>query len=250
MLEGFVKFCRLQLGMKPFIDYAQSRSRLLGVRDLPIRTVFDVGANVGKMSRLYRRMFPEAMIYSFEPAPGPFQKLTEWAKTQDGKVKTFNIALGKAPGTATMYWNLKYSGGSSLVQPKNPAQGQLSEVKVTVETLSRMAAQLEVRDEILVKIDVEGLDLEVIQGGTELLRRASAVIVEIPLLDAPAEFPSFGAYVKALDDLGFMYRGNLACAYVSGIALLADAVFIKQPALRAKPISVAPATANPMQNHR
>lgn len=238
--DSLMKFLRLRLGLKPAIDYAESRSRLLGVRDLEIRTVFDVGANVGKMSRLYRRTFPAAKIYSIEPVPSLHQKLSNWASTQNGQVETMNVALGRAPGTATMYWNLSHSGGSTLVDPEvnqnsvrpNAGSATVSPIQVRVETLDLLAKRVQLRDEILVKIDVEGLDMEVIEGGMELLRRASAVIVEIGLPEAPTGRPSFGEFVKVLGELGYMYRGNLACAYVSGIARLADAVFIKQPALR------------------
>ena len=67
--KAIKQFLRLRLGLKPVFDYVELRTRLIGVRDMPIRTVFDVGGNVGKMARLYRRTFPEAMIYSIEPVP-------------------------------------------------------------------------------------------------------------------------------------------------------------------------------------
>jgi FkbM family methyltransferase len=231
--NGLVKFCRLRLGMKPLIDYIQRNNRLLGIRDLPIRTVFDVGANVGKKSRIYRRAFPAATIYCFEPAPEPYRKLTAWADSQGGKVKPFHLALGKAPGTSVLSYNLNHSGGSTLRTPGNHNREATTPIEVPVETLDRMAAQLILEDEILVKIDVEGLDLDVILGGMELLRRASAVIVEIALPTEPAEGPTFGNFLQVLGDLGYLYRGNLTCAYQSGMALNADAVFIKPPALRA-----------------
>ena len=232
--DGFVKFCRLRLGMKPLIDYIQRHNRLLGVRDLPIRTVFDVGANVGKKSRIYRRTFPDATIYCFEPAPQPYRKLSAWADSQRGKVQTFNLALGKAPGTSVLNYNLNHSGGSTLRAPGNHGGEATTPIEVPVETLDRMAARLDVQDEILVKIDVEGLDLDVILGGMELLRRASAVIVEIALPTEPVEGPTFPNFLQVLGELGYLYRGNLTCAYQSGIALNADAVFIKPPALRVR----------------
>jgi len=236
MNEKVLKFLRLQLGLKPIVDYAQSRQKLCGVAELPIRTIFDVGANIGKKTRAYRKLFPEATIYCFEPTPGPFERLSQWASTQNGKVVAMNLALSSVPGNATVYWNLEHSGGSSLNQVGAAAGARQSdgirEVAAKVETLDRMAAKLDLRDEIFVKIDVEGHDLEVIRGGTELLRRASAVIVEIAIVDAPDGRPTFGEFVQALAELGYMYRGNLAHAYVSGVPRNADAVFIKQPALR------------------
>jgi len=236
MNEKLLKFLRLRLGLKPIVDYAQSRQKLCGVGELPIRTIFDVGANVGKKTRAYRKLFPEATIYCFEPTPGPFERLSRWAATQNGRVVAMNLALSSTPGNATVYWNLEHPGGSSLDQRTTESGARESEsvrkVEAKVETLDRLAAKLDLRDEIFVKIDVEGHDLEVIRGGTELLRRASAVIVEIAIVDAPDGRPTFGEFVQVLGELGYMYRGNLAHAYVSGVPRNADAVFIKQPELR------------------
>src|SRR5499433_3557969 len=116
MNEKLMKFLRLRLGLKPILDYAQSRHILCGVGELPIRTIFDIGANIGKKARAYRKLFPEATIYCFEPTPGPFERLSQWAATQNGKVVTINLALSNTPGNATVYWNLERSGGSSLNQ--------------------------------------------------------------------------------------------------------------------------------------
>ena len=109
-MNEFLKFCRLQLGLKSVIDYAQYRSRLLGVRDLSIHTIFDIGANVGKKSKLFRRLFPEATIHSFEPLPDCFEKLDAWASKQQGRVQTYHLALGSQPGMTTMHCDHRHPG--------------------------------------------------------------------------------------------------------------------------------------------
>src|SRR5262249_10620663 len=236
MNEKLLKFLRLRLGLKPIVDYAQSRQKLCGVGELPIRTVFDVGGKDGKKTRGYRKLFTEATIYCCEPTPGPFERLSRWAATQNGRVVAMSLALSSTPGNATVYWNLGHPGGSSLDQRTTESGARESEsvrkVDAKVETLDRLAAKLDLRDESFGKIDVERHDLEVIRGGRELLRRASAVIVEIAIVDAPDGRPTFGEFVQVLGELGYMYRGNLAHAYVSGVPRNADAVFIKQPELR------------------
>ncbi|MGA2030499.1 MAG: FkbM family methyltransferase [Verrucomicrobiota bacterium] len=225
------RFLRLRLGLKPLFDYVESRSRLIGVRDMPIKTVFDVGANVGKMSRLYRRIFPEAMIYSIEPVPACYEILSSWAETQNGQVKTFNLAMGQESGQTCMWWNQVHLGGSSLVKSRFQSKNG-AEIQIQIETLDRLAAKLDLRDEILVKIDTEGYDLEVIRGGSELLRRASVVIVEIILVEAPGETPHFGQFMNVLGDMGYMFRGCIGFGFVEGVPMGCDAVFIKQPSFR------------------
>ena len=43
------------------------------------RVIFDVGAYVGKVTIIYRDLFPEATIYSFEPFPDSFRDLNRLA---------------------------------------------------------------------------------------------------------------------------------------------------------------------------
>ena len=148
--ERIVKFCRLQLGMKPVIDYAQSRRRLLGIGDLPIRTVFDIGANVGKKARQYRKLFPEATLYCFEPVPATHQHLQRWASRQQG-VYTFNIALGSRSGATRVHCNHKHSGGSTRVPPEAHRRDEFVQAPVQGETRDRMARDLEVRGEMVVR---------------------------------------------------------------------------------------------------
>jgi len=227
MVDQFVKFCRLRLGLKSIIDYAQSRSRLLGIRDLPIRTVFDVGANVGKKARLYRRFFPDAAIYCIEPLSDCCEQLENWAQRQNGKARVFNLALGDEPAETVIYRNRKRTVWSTLLKPANETESRFSAVPVTVETLDRLAAGLDLQDDVFVKIDTEGYDMKVIQGGLETLKRAAAVIIELPLYDAPNGNADFAAYVQIMSELGYMYRGSLSFGYDKGIANATDGVFIR-----------------------
>ncbi len=225
--EHVIKFCRLRLGAKPIVDYAQSRRKLLGVAELPIRTVFDVGANVGKKARHYRKLFPEARIYCFEPVAATFAKLDRWARRQQGRVEAFNLALGSEPGDAQIHWNRVHSGGSTVLAPASARQHEYQAMPVRMETLDGVAGELPLDDAIFVKIDVEGFDMEVIRGGRGLLSRAAAVVVEIALEERPSGGPQFRDFVNEFDRLGYLYRGNLSHGYVDGIPRLADAVFIK-----------------------
>jgi len=225
--KRIIKFCRLQLGMKPVIDYAQSRRRLLGIANLPIRTVFDIGANIGKKARQYRRLFPDARIYCFEPVPATHQRLERWARKQHGAVTTFGMALGAEPGGTVIHWNQRHSGGSTLLRPAAATDAPYVATPVRVETLDRVARQLDIRDQIFVKIDVEGFDMEVIKGGSELLSRAAAVMIEIALPHAPSDLPTFPQFMQVMTNLGYLYRGNLTHGYVEGTAQLVDAVFIR-----------------------
>jgi hypothetical protein len=59
------------------------------------------------------------------------------------------------------------------------------------------------------KIDVQGAELEVFEGGAATLRRCAALIVELSYFQLYEEQPLFDAVYQRLKSLGFAYRGNL-----------------------------------------
>jgi hypothetical protein len=50
-----------------------SHYSLLGLKNLPVRTIIDAGANTGQFARMIEKIFPEANIYCFEPLGEGFQ---------------------------------------------------------------------------------------------------------------------------------------------------------------------------------
>lgn len=57
---------------------------LLGLRNVPIRTVIDIGANQGQLARYISGIFPAARIFCFEPLPGSYVELQQWAAHKGG----------------------------------------------------------------------------------------------------------------------------------------------------------------------
>lgn len=231
---ALMKFARLKLGLKHVIDYAQSQRRMLGIQDLPVRTVLDIGANVGKTAKAFRRRFPEARIHCVEPLPECCRQIERWAKGQQGMVVVYNLALGAQETRASMFRDRSCSGGSTLLRPADGVEAaRHEELSVAVTTLDALARQISLTDDLLVKIDVEGLDLEVIRGGPRTISRAEAVIVEVSLHESPHASPRLGEFIEVLGAQGLAYRGNLKCAWVQGVPRMIDAVFLRDPAQRA-----------------
>jgi hypothetical protein len=146
----------------------------------------------------------------------------------------YNLALGAQEIRARMFRDRSCSGGSTLLRPADSvAADRHEEFSVAVTTLDALAQQISLADDLLVKIDVEGLDLDVIRGGLQTIGRAAAVIVEVSLHESPRTSPHLGEFIEVLGDLGLAYRGNLKCAWVHGVPRMIDAVFLRDPALRA-----------------
>ena len=132
--------------------------------DDPIATVFDVGANVGQTACRFTKSFPLATIFSFEPVPETFSSMRD-RTAHLPRVKPFNLALGAAAGRATMH--IAESSVSSSFVESGRATGRTADV--AVDTLDAFADSHGVARIDLLKIDVEGSELQVLQGSRRAL---------------------------------------------------------------------------------
>lgn len=115
-----------------------------------IRTIFDIGANVGAASLYFHALYPDAIIHAFEPDPDIYTKLVE--RTKDiPQIVTHKYALGAADGIATFY-----ATGSSLAGSLLPRGGTQSDVPV--RSIASVAHELKLSKIDLVKFDIEGAE--------------------------------------------------------------------------------------------
>jgi len=209
---------------------------LLGLCQLPIRSVIDVGANRGQFARAISKVFPDADIYCFEPLPVPFKELNKWAESQNKKVKIFNIALGDTEGTVEMLSHLEHTFSSSLLRTTEicerlyPFTKKQTTISVNLSTLDKVMDNLSepLVPDILIKLDVQGYEDRVIRRGVETFRKARACLLEVNLDKLYENQTTFKDIFFLLYDIGFHYAGNLEQVYTDdGHVIFIDAVFTK-----------------------
>ncbi len=210
---------------------------LLGLRERPFRTIIDVGANTGQFARKMSDFFPTAKLYCFEPLPEPFDVLAVWAKSQKGRVETFNLAIGDTEGEAEMFLHEDHTSSSSLLATTElteqyyPFTKGQRRICIRQTTLDAVFAEVkyELSTEILLKLDVQGYEDRVIAGGNEIFRKSSACIVEVSLDTLYEGQAGFRELLIMLDDLGYRYAGNLDQAYgEDGHCVFLDAIFLNR----------------------
>lgn len=134
--------------------------------------VFDVGANEGQYLTLTLRILAgrDLVVHAFEPSCTAFGALGEAAGAQPN-VHVNNCALGSARGSATLYYDRPGSGLASLTRRRLDHLGiefGQSEI-VAVDTIDDYCAARGVACIDLLKLDVEGHELEVLKGATQML---------------------------------------------------------------------------------
>jgi FkbM family methyltransferase len=134
--------------------------------------VLDVGANVGAYTIVFSRLVGDAgNVYSFEPIPENYEILESVIKKASlSNVWTFCVALGSMEGRCEMI--IPETSGfdgfymAHLAQPADSGRRKVVEMR----TLDALCKIDEMARLTFVKCDVEGGELGVIRGGTELIQ--------------------------------------------------------------------------------
>jgi FkbM family methyltransferase len=239
LIRQTVKAALHKVGLDLVRVRPDEKTKLLGLVALGVRSVIDVGANVGQFAALAASAFPGARIYSFEPLPSAFPLLSAFAAEKGkGRIRAFNVALGEREGTVPMRakadWNLSSSllKSTEAMHERWPNTREESVIDVALTTLDAFVAReaLELPD-LLIKLDVQGYEAQVLRGGLATLKRARAVILEVnidPLYDGQA---SFQELFRILDEIGYRYVGNFEQSVAAdGHVIYLDAVFLNTAA--------------------
>lgn len=203
-----------QLSQPPWVyDPWQAQQRLLQHVDHPV--IFDVGANVGQTLERYARMLAGAVIHSFEPFPSSYKRLAATAAAHP-RAAAHQIALGETAGKATFHTNSQFhTRNSLLVRPRAGRRyykegGELpEEIIVTVETLDGFCDRHDIRKLNVLKLDVQGAELQVLRGGRELLKRMAVdmIFTEVMFVPHYEGGPLFCDIHSALGDYGYSLYG-------------------------------------------
>ena len=173
MLRGALKAL---LARTPWVVQRRGARRGLGwLEDLGAfmeagapRVFLDAGAHEGQTARALRGAFPAAEIHCFEPTASTAERLRRNA-AGDARIFVHARALGREAGTAEIVPQ-KYSQTNSLKPSLNvPGAAAAAAERVEVDTLDRFAAARGIGRVDLLKMDVEGYEIEVLRGGAGLL---------------------------------------------------------------------------------
>jgi FkbM family methyltransferase len=138
----------------------------------PGMTVLDVGANIGYFSAIAAGLVgTEGSVHSFEPVPQCFARLQR-NLSNSRTARAYSYAVGNATGSATIHFNERELGWSSLLSNFDLD----STIEVKLITLDAWTQQEQIRKIDLIKLDAEGLEYRVLLGAKRVLRDFRPVI--------------------------------------------------------------------------
>jgi len=141
----------------------------------PGMVVVDGGANDGLYTLFAaRRVTPSGHVLAVEPSPREVERLSSnLALNRITNASVLNVALGATDGTATLAVAEAGHEGQNTIGARvsNPKVETAAHVTVTVETLDRIVEREKLERLDLVKLDVEGSEVEALRGGGTALAR-------------------------------------------------------------------------------
>ena len=225
---------RAALTWKPFSFAAYHLMKGLKAQECVPLTVIDVGANEGQFTRAILQTFSGARVFAFEPLPMAAQAF-ERHFGGDSRVQLQCCACGVLPGKSEININA-FSQSSSLLslgEPHRSAFPSANEIgKATIDVV-RLDDALRGSDfavPALLKVDVQGYEMHVLQGAEETLGRVQHVLIETCFVPMYEGEPTFEKVMGFLGDAGFRFVGPLSLLWddAKGIAMQMDALFERQ----------------------
>jgi FkbM family methyltransferase len=153
--------------------------------------IVDVGANQGEWSRAARELFPGSKLLMLEATP-KHQAALQTVATEIGAAEFQIAVITNQDGQTVQYFQGKNTGNSMFRERSNfyANDKPVEHVSKTVDTLVKQSF---LRDEVVdvIKADVQGAELLVLQGATSVLQQATFVYLEASTVEYNEGAPCF-----------------------------------------------------------
>ncbi len=205
-------------------------------RGLSCSSVLDVGANRGSWSRTAKQIFPEAKFYLIEPQVEMKPYLEDFCKEYPDS-QYFLVGAGSHCGEFPLtVWPTKPKEGSTFRIPESSdlifhgKDWQAEQRRVSVVTINSLVEQDKILLPQLVKLDVEGFELEVLKGASTLLGCTEIFILEVILFPLEINSPQFAEVISFMNQRGYVvydFAGFGHRPYDEAL-MIVDVVFTKK----------------------
>jgi FkbM family methyltransferase len=165
-------------------------------------TILDIGANAGEWSRTAAGIFATPRILMFDGDPENEPVLRN-AVREIGERSSFTLCLlGAQKKDAVTFYRPDAGTTGSSVLPELTSYDKEA-IKLKMDTLDNQTSGVELGETVLMKLDVQGFELEILKGGKKALAASEVVIMEASLLPYNEGAPLFADVVAFMRQEGF-----------------------------------------------
>lgn len=194
------------------------------------QSIVDVGAGRGQFALVARHLFPTAKLHCFEPLTEARRKLA--AVLADARdVQIHGVALGSRSGRGQLHVSKNLDSSSLLPMTSShltafPGSAEKALATVPIARLDDVLSIDELASPSLLKIDVQGYELEVLRAATDVMSAFDTVLVECSFVELYSGQPPAEDLICHLREHGFRLAGVFSIAYDgAGRTLQADLLF-------------------------
>jgi FkbM family methyltransferase len=225
-----LKRLRGTLARELAIGHIESLELLEHAKPQGIKVIYDVGASVGTWALLAKAIIPEATIEAFEPLPAHCLEFEKNLRTVEG-VRLHTLALG-AERASKILRVTDFSDASSMLSIAAAGCSQfganeVSRVQVEMQRLDDYRGQQGLPFPDLMKLDVQGYEVEVLKGASECLSHVKAVVVEVSFSEYYEEQCSFHELVAHLAKFRLFLAALGDHTPTGKVLAQADALFLR-----------------------
>ena len=178
------------------------------VKDINFETIIDVGSNKGQFIILIEQLFPNTNIYSFEPQTQVLEKQKNFFNYKKN-IFFYNFALGSTSSIKKLFITRRKDSSSFFKINENENENKSkyyrinNEENTQIKSLDEVLIGQEIIKPILMKIDVQGYELEVLKGSENMLKKIEYVLVEVSENQMYKGQPLANEVIKFLQDRNY-----------------------------------------------
>lgn len=181
-------------------------------QDISTPVIFDIGANIGTWARLALAVFPDSTLECFEPLPSHISKFHEEFRNSES-VQLHTVALGASNKKGSIHIT-SLSDASSLLDLSDICKSKYNlsvkeTISIDVKKLDDYIIDNGLKSPDVIKLDIQGFELEALKGASETLKTTKFIISEVSFI----EFYNGQAYFS--DMIDFLKRFGFELAALS-----------------------------------
>ncbi len=207
-LKKILNLCKSKIWLKGMLSgiYAtiELQELIKGIKTP--ETIIDIGSNKGQFILLIEKIYPNKNIYSFEPIKEMIDKQKKFFAYKNNII-FHNVALGSSNTLKEFLITTRMDSSSFLKivsdNNKNKNYDIVENRNIQINTLDELLINEKISHPVLIKIDVQGYELEVLRGANNLLKKTDYLLLEVSKNEMYQNQPIEKEVVEYLKNLNF-----------------------------------------------
>jgi FkbM family methyltransferase len=221
---------RVDLHMTKYSGTIQRRRQRL-LEHTGVTCLLDIGANIGQYASERRQYGYTGQLVSYEPLSGPYQQLAAAAEG-DPRWQVERVAVGDSQGEIEIRisdWDI-YSSALPILDRATAADPRSKTVRIETAPVKKLDTLADGCDGTLgVKIDVQGFERAVLDGGSQTLARAVYLEMELSMVPVYEGQMLYLEALRRVDEAGFVLTATepLFPEPATGQAMQMNGLFVR-----------------------